>query len=501
MSLLLDALKKAADDKKKGTTDVADDSLQIEDSTVDKPLTDESLELELDIETTAEAESARDEFPEVDESAIISTNHQSAETSIEDTGVDFSEQNINTAQEPDEEIADQALETANDSVTETEQSTIDTTAKKIEAANTTDNTGTHENDVDEQVEPTIEPVIEKTPTNQASNISSKIESEQALSALINKSNQHSSKEQLKRTISLAILVTLILIGSGLYFFIEMQTTSQQVYTGQTTTTPIIRQVEKPVEPPPAQAVAENKSGVVEKTQTTSIINKQAARVKPAVPTAKQGNTTAAVSNQKKILNIVRTKKADPVHELLREAYDAFHRNDFKTAESLYMQVLQRESKNRDALLGIAAIATKQQRYEYARQKYQYLLKLNPRDSIATAGISSIENRIDPQLNESQLKFMLKEQPDSPHLYFALGSLYSSQNKWPAAQSAYFSAWSADNKNADYAYNLAVSLDHLGKKDQALDFYQLSLKLKQASAGNFSTASTQQRIRTLKESNK
>jgi len=93
--------------------------------------------------------------------------------------------------------------------------------------------------------------------------------------------------------------------------------------------------------------------------------------------------------------------------------------------------------------------------------------------------------------------MLKQQPDSAHLYFALGSLYTTQNRWPEAQSSYFSAWSAENKNADYAYNLAVSLDHLDKKKQALDFYQLSLKLKQASSGNFSQTDTQDRIHALK----
>lgn len=502
MSLLLDALKKAADDKKKSTTDVADESLQIEESTIDKSSTDESLELELDIQPAADNEPDKDEFPEVDESAIVSTNkNESVETDIEDTAVDFNQHNINSEQAPDTDKADEALEIVDNLTADTEQPAKDVSAEPEEVIVAQDipedNTDTNENNRDETTEPDAEPVNDKAAVNQASSISSKIESEQALSALINKSNQHSSKEQMKRSISIAILVTLILIGSGLYFFIEMQTTSQQVYTGQSNATPIIRQVEKPIETSATQTIVDNKPTIIDKTPTAPSISKQSVQVKSVAPKIKQRSTTTPA--EKKILNIVRTKKVDPIHQLLSEAYKAFHRNDFKTAESLYTQVLQRESKNRDALLGIAAIAIKQQRYEYARQKYQYLLKLNPRDSIATAGISSIENQIDPQLNESQLKFMLKEQPDSPHLYFALGSLYSSQNKWPAAQSAYFSAWSADNKNADYTYNLAVSLDHLGKKDQALDFYQLSLKLKQASAGNFSTENTQQRINTLKAS--
>jgi uncharacterized protein HemY len=94
--------------------------------------------------------------------------------------------------------------------------------------------------------------------------------------------------------------------------------------------------------------------------------------------------------------------------------------------------------------------------------------------------------------------MLKQQPDSPHLYFALGSHYSALSKWPEAQSAFFSAWSADNLNADYAYNLAVSLDHLSKQKQAVDFYQLSLKLQKSSIGNFSSVDVHRRISSLQE---
>jgi len=220
-----------------------------------------------------------------------------------------------------------------------------------------------------------------------------------------------------------------------------------------------------------------------------------------VTIAPKKNIARKIVKKSKPIHIVHSEKQDPVSTLILEAYNHFHNENYEQANKLYNQVILREPKNRDALLGLSAIAVKQQRYEFARQKYQYLLRLNPKDSIAIAGLSSIENAVDPLLNESQLKFMLKEQPDAAHLYFALGSLYSLQNKWPEAQSAYFSAWSAENKNADYAYNLAISLDHLDKKDQALDFYTLSLKLKQASSGNFSAENTAQRIRTLKETNK
>ena len=186
-----------------------------------------------------------------------------------------------------------------------------------------------------------------------------------------------------------------------------------------------------------------------------------------------------------------------------DAYSAFQRGQYEQAQILYQQVLAQEPRNRDALLGLAAIALKQQRYEYAKQKYLALLQLNPKDSLAVAGLSSVnqgslQHSSDTALSESQLKFMLKEQPDAPHLYFALGSLYAGKNQWPQAQSAYFSAWSGDSNNADYAFNLAVSLDHINQPQQALQYYQLCLKLMRNSSASFSAAQVQQRINSLQE---
>ena len=39
------------------------------------------------------------------------------------------------------------------------------------------------------------------------------------------------------------------------------------------------------------------------------------------------------------------------------------------------------------------------------------------------------------------------------------------------QQAFFKAYSLDNANPDYLYNLAVSLDNMGKHSAAFPFYQ------------------------------
>lgn len=513
MSLLLDALKKAADDKNKKTANAALDEVpgvsakkhqeNVDSHIIDEPTTTDpqidSLELELDLDlqsaselidskNTTQKSLIDDDFPEVDETIISST------------------ETINTALKNTDSIDESEIKDVDDSPIEIiDETSVDIPDVAVEVPDKPDKPILPEDDVAHAVaaESPAEVIPEltetpsatttKPPTENAASI--KIKNEEALSALINKSNQYSRREKLKKNIAIVILIVLILIGSGLYFYIEMQTSNQDFYIAQPDSKVNREKTTQNIKPvltsSPSQALSAPQQNIVNNTNTTS-------QVKPVTKAPIVNRPRIKQPESKKIISIVRTKKQDPVHVLLHDAYTAFHNENYRKAESLYQKVTNREPLNRDALLGLAAIGVKEKRFEYARQKYQYLLKLNPRDSFAIAGLSSIENRIDPQLNESQLKFMLKQQPDSSHLYFALGSHYSSQNKWAEAQTAFFSAWSAENKNADYAYNLAISLDHLDKKKQALDFYQLSLKLKQASSGNFSSTDTEQRISALQE---
>jgi len=98
--------------------------------------------------------------------------------------------------------------------------------------------------------------------------------------------------------------------------------------------------------------------------------------------------------------------------------------------------------------------------------------------------------------ESRLKTLLREQGSSAALHFALGNLYAEQSRWGEAQQAYFNAYSLDSKNADLAFNLAVSLDHLGQGKLAAQHYQQSLQLDQSRSANFDRAKISQRIEDL-----
>ena len=89
-------------------------------------------------------------------------------------------------------------------------------------------------------------------------------------------------------------------------------------------------------------------------------------------------------------------------QLLGKAFHAYSTGDFNQAGALYRRALQLDPYNRDANLGVAAVAVKGGNYAVAVQRYRHLLSLNPDDALAfssllgLAGItrdSALENEL------------------------------------------------------------------------------------------------------------
>jgi tetratricopeptide (TPR) repeat protein len=188
-----------------------------------------------------------------------------------------------------------------------------------------------------------------------------------------------------------------------------------------------------------------------------------------------------------------TLAADPQIE---RGYEAFQQGDLTAARNQYQSALQREPANRDALLGLAAIDMRTRNYELAESRYLRLLEADPRDAHALAGLIALRGQTDPLQSESRLKSLISMQPEVGHLHFALGNQYAAQSRWPEAQAAYFKAFSLDPENPDFAFNLAVSLDHLRQGKVALDYYRRALALSGNRATSFDKNQVSARISEL-----
>ena len=194
--------------------------------------------------------------------------------------------------------------------------------------------------------------------------------------------------------------------------------------------------------------------------------------------------------------IRKRKRPDHVAASLERAWEAYLAGDGEAAGQAYRAVLEHEPRNRDARLGLAAVATRAGRWGEAAEHYATLLASHPADTAARAALVAIGEK-DPARAESRLKALLRIEPQAAHLHFSLGNLYAAQSRWPEAQQSWFSAYRLDRGNADHAYNLAVGLDHLSQSRNALDLYREALVLARSSPASFQAETVLKRIRALK----
>lgn len=185
-------------------------------------------------------------------------------------------------------------------------------------------------------------------------------------------------------------------------------------------------------------------------------------------------------------------RPDPQTMLLGQAYAAYQRGALDEAQHLYGQAAARGGSV-DALLGLAAIASVQDRDADAQRLYREVLALDPHNATAQAALLDLLGHADPGATESRLKTLIEREP-GPHLYQTLGNLYADQGRWSEAQAAYFEAYRRAPDNADYAFNLAVSLDQLRQYPAALSYYEKALA--GGGAHRFDRARAEARVQQL-----
>jgi tetratricopeptide (TPR) repeat protein len=195
---------------------------------------------------------------------------------------------------------------------------------------------------------------------------------------------------------------------------------------------------------------------------------------------------------------IERQKIGLVDPLLDNAYLAYRNGNLDAAQQLYREMLGRDARNTDVLLGLAVIAQQRGEDMLASQYYSRILALDPRNALANAGMSALT---EGDGNEDRLETLLDEQKGSAILHFALGNRYAEQLRWADAQQTYFNAYTLEPGNAEFAFNLAVSLDHLGQNKLAAQYYQRALHLDQAGSdqergSKFDHAQTEQRVREL-----
>jgi len=243
----------------------------------------------------------------------------------------------------------------------------------------------------------------------------------------------------------------------------------------------------PVTTPPAAAQAQ--SQVREEADAEAPRNAREAYDQAVAKQADEDRSSARIE-------IRRGTKKRGTRGTVHQAWAAFRQGDHARARRLYLSVVEKNPLDRDALLGLAALAVASGESGKAQEYYLRLLERDPRDAAALAGMISLRGMNEVPEAISRIQNLIATNPDLGELHFILGNLYAAQSRWAYAQQAYFRAYSLEPGHPDYAFSLAVSLDHLGKREQALDYYRRALEAARGHRKGFSEAAVRSRITVL-----
>lgn len=197
------------------------------------------------------------------------------------------------------------------------------------------------------------------------------------------------------------------------------------------------------------------------------------------------------------LRLSRSMDAPKINPDIANAYQALSAGDFNQAKKLYSAALQTDPTSIDGHLGLATAHARLNDNALAVQHYRRVLELDPRNSTAVNGLIAVSSSTQPEQLENELRALLAKDANSAALHFSLGNVYAGERRWHEAQQSYFDAFRLQGDNADYVYNLAVSLDKLNQTRLANDYYQKALQLSAKGGVQFDRAQVQRRIDELR----
>jgi len=330
--------------------------------------------------------------------------------------------------------------------------------------------------------------------------------------------QQESKKRIKIILLSAAIVGIIIAG---YVYLAMVniTVNDILINAENTNSgekPLARQVK------PAPVVISSTDKAIEKAaptllSPTSVITQKAiaeatpkSKVMPATVTktvkkADLKSKVKVVSIKKKLLPIkklsfIKTSDEGNIHKQLLRAYEFYQQALYPQALKEYKAVFNKDSNNKDALLGIAAISLKQGDRKNALKIYHKLNDLFPNDVAIKSALNGVSSQSDEIKTGyyGETKRLLEQNPSSPELQFNMGNILSAEKRWSEAQVYYFNAYKLKPNNADYLYNLAISLDYLSQYKVAVKFYQLALTEAEDKDASFNEKSVINRMAVLSE---
>lgn len=315
----------------------------------------------------------------------------------------------------------------------------------------------------------------------------------------------------KAVLAIVGVALVALLAGGGYVWYEINKTPSPIVRAPVAPAPV-----KAATPSPAPAATEGKALDAPAAESKAEATKSDGV--PPVATLKPGDVKSKAKPQPKaaeqlVMSLLkdspRAAKAAPALKLdksiepprvspnVSKGYEALRAGDLAAARKAYEAAVASDATSLDAHLGLATVAARQGERNLASRHYRRALELDAKNPTALAGLAALADFSRPDTLEAQLRADLTRYPSSAALHYTLGNVYAAQSRWNEAQAAFFEAYRLDPETADIAYNLAVSLDHLGQARLAADFYQRALAASRQQNVQFDKGQVSRRLAELK----
>jgi len=173
-----------------------------------------------------------------------------------------------------------------------------------------------------------------------------------------------------------------------------------------------------------------------------------------------------------------TPSQNQANYLLAQAKNHWQQGNGAAAEQQYQEWIHKNPHDVEGRIALGQFYATQQRAEEALQQFGRALELEPKNATAIANLTSLQKQADPIQRQRIFARLLNDSADNdlPYLHFLYANSLAETAQWESAQKEYFRTLQLDSTNADYAFNLAVSLEHLNQIPAARDFYQRAITL-------------------------
>ena len=194
-------------------------------------------------------------------------------------------------------------------------------------------------------------------------------------------------------------------------------------------------------------------------------NSPAQALNPPISIARADFSLSGVGNAVQVRQV-----SKDAQDSVRAGYTALLRGEYDTALGFYDQTLQQEPNSILALLGRGASLQKLRRFDEAQASYDRALKIDPENREALTNMTTIIGERAPTEALSRLLDLEKNYPAFSPIKAQIGLIYAKMGTMEPALDYLRRAAELAPDSAMYVYNMALVLDHMGLRDQAIAAY-------------------------------